>query len=163
MLKKKYKFFGKNKKKKPYKLARIMRNKPQNSGVVTHIRITSPRKPNSARRKTVRLKLKIKLIAITYIFIPSELSIDSRQNTYNIEVLWLEYIIAVMYPLQGFLNFFVFVRPNIMQWTKVFPNNSLWWALRMEISSVTPPPTNLTTAKRQSNRNINNNSKHQQE
>lgn len=67
MLKKKYKFFGKNKKKKPYKLARIMRNKPQNSGVVTHIRITSPRKPNSARRKTVRLKLKTKLIAITYI------------------------------------------------------------------------------------------------
>lgn len=59
--------YNKDKKKKPYSLARIMRDKPQNAGTVLSVRITSPRKPNSARRKTLRLRLKIKLIAITYV------------------------------------------------------------------------------------------------
>lgn len=53
--------------KKPYKLARIMRCKPQNEGTVVRVRITSPRKPNSARRKTLKLKLNIKLTSITYV------------------------------------------------------------------------------------------------
>lgn len=52
---------------KPYKVARIMRNKPHNEGTVVRVRITSPRKPNSARRKTLKLKLNIKLISITYV------------------------------------------------------------------------------------------------
>ena len=53
--------------KKPYKVARIMRCKPQNEGTVVKVRITSPRKPNSARRKTLKLKLNIKLTSITYV------------------------------------------------------------------------------------------------
>ena len=53
--------------KKPYKIARIMRNKPQNEGTVIKVRITAPRKPNSARRKTLKLKLNINLISITYV------------------------------------------------------------------------------------------------
>lgn len=52
---------------KPYKVARIMRCKPHNEGTVVRVRITSPRKPNSARRKTLKLKLNIKLTSITYI------------------------------------------------------------------------------------------------
>lgn len=52
---------------KPYKVARIMRCKPQNEGVVVRVRITAPRKPNSARRKTLKLRLRIKLISITYV------------------------------------------------------------------------------------------------
>lgn len=52
---------------KPYRLARIMRGKPHNEGTVVRVRITSPRKPNSARRKTLKLKLNIKLISITYV------------------------------------------------------------------------------------------------
>lgn len=53
--------------KKPYRLARIMRKKPQNEGTVVKVRITSPRKPNSARRKTLKLKLNINLTSITYV------------------------------------------------------------------------------------------------
>lgn len=52
---------------KPYKVARIMRNKPHNEGTVVRVRITSPRKPNSARRKTLKLRLNIKLTSITYV------------------------------------------------------------------------------------------------
>jgi small subunit ribosomal protein S12 len=52
---------------KPYKIARIMRNKPQNEGTVLKVRITAPRKPNSARRKTLKLRLNIRLISITYV------------------------------------------------------------------------------------------------
>lgn len=59
---KKHRFF-----KKPYRLARIMRAKPHNEGTVVRVRITSPRKPNSARRKTLKLRLNIKLISITYV------------------------------------------------------------------------------------------------
>ena len=53
--------------KKPYKVARIMRSKPHNEGTVVRVRITSPRKPYSARRKTLKLKLNINLISITYV------------------------------------------------------------------------------------------------
>lgn len=44
-----------------------MRNKPHNEGTVVRVRITSPRKPNSARRKTLKLKLNINLTSITYV------------------------------------------------------------------------------------------------
>jgi len=44
-----------------------MRNKPHNEGTVVRVRITAPRKPNSARRKTLKLRLNIKLISISYV------------------------------------------------------------------------------------------------
>ena len=70
------------------------------------------------------------------------------------KIMWLEYLVAIFYPLQGFLNFLVFTRPNVQRWGHLYPDKSIWWALKMELQS--DPPT--TTRRRQStNRNNNNN------
>lgn len=64
------------KKKKPYpivkfkrslKLARILYRNPQKKVIVKKIRITTPRKPNSARRKTIKGIYKFGKIVLAYI------------------------------------------------------------------------------------------------
>lgn len=47
----------KNWSRKPFQWSRVLTKCPQKRGKVQKVRITSPRKPNSARRKTVKLKL----------------------------------------------------------------------------------------------------------
>ena len=42
--------------KKPHKQCRILQENPQKLGIVDRVRITTPRKPNSAKRKTVRVE-----------------------------------------------------------------------------------------------------------
>ena len=52
---------------KPLKLARILFRCPQKKIVVKRIRITTPRKPNSARRKTVKGFYKFRKIVQAYV------------------------------------------------------------------------------------------------
>lgn len=70
------KLFFLQKKKKPFplirfrkslKLARILYRKPQKRIIIKKIRITTPRKPNSARRKTVKGIYKFGKIVQAYI------------------------------------------------------------------------------------------------
>lgn len=42
--------------KKPHKQCRILQENPHKLGIVDRVRITTPRKPNSAKRKTVRVE-----------------------------------------------------------------------------------------------------------
>jgi len=41
---------------KPHKQCRILQCNPQKLGIVDRVRITTPRKPNSAKRKTVKVE-----------------------------------------------------------------------------------------------------------
>ena len=42
--------------KKPHKQCRVLQENPHKLGIVDKVRITTPRKPNSAKRKTVKVK-----------------------------------------------------------------------------------------------------------
>lgn len=42
--------------KKPHKQCRILQENPHKLGIVDKVRITTPRKPNSAKRKTVKVE-----------------------------------------------------------------------------------------------------------
>jgi len=53
--------------KKPHTWSRVLTRCPQKKGQVSKLRISTPRKPNSARRKTVKLKLSNKKTPISYI------------------------------------------------------------------------------------------------
>lgn len=52
---------------KPFQWSRVLTKCPQKKGQVTRVRITSPRKPNSARRKTVKLLITNKKTPVSYI------------------------------------------------------------------------------------------------
>ena len=52
---------------KPKLWSRLLLRCPQKRGQIMRIRITTPRKPNSARRKTAKVKLRNKKTPITYI------------------------------------------------------------------------------------------------
>jgi len=60
-------FKKKNFFKKPKNNASMLRDNPQKKGQVLRVRITTPRKPNSARRKTIKLKCSNKLKPVAYV------------------------------------------------------------------------------------------------
>lgn len=60
-------FYKKPKKNKKPKLTRGLVKGPQKKGIVLRLRITTPRKPNSARRPTAKLKLSNKKRAVAHI------------------------------------------------------------------------------------------------
>lgn len=51
----------------PHRWSRVLTRCPQKKGQVKKIRISTPRKPNSARRKTVKLKISNKKTPVSYI------------------------------------------------------------------------------------------------
>lgn len=53
--------------KKDHYWSRVLTHNPQVKGVVKQVRILTPRKPNSARRQVVKLKLTNKKYSVTYI------------------------------------------------------------------------------------------------
>lgn len=53
--------------KENYRGGRMLLNNPQKRGVVQRVRIQTPRKPNSARRQVVKLKLTTKRYTVSYI------------------------------------------------------------------------------------------------
>lgn len=53
--------------KKDHYWSRVITRNPQLKGVVKQVRILTPRKPNSARRQVVKLKLTNKKNSVTYI------------------------------------------------------------------------------------------------
>jgi small subunit ribosomal protein S12 len=48
-------------------LARVLFSNPQKKATVSKVRITTPRKPNSARRKTVKSFYKFNKVALSYV------------------------------------------------------------------------------------------------
>ncbi|CAB9496464.1 expressed unknown protein [Seminavis robusta] len=58
------------------------------------------------------------------------------------------YVLKVMfwicYPLQGFLNFFVFTRPKVKRWREVEPNKSCLWIFRQVVACKTPTTNRYT-------------------
>ena len=66
VIRKKYNYFF-TKRNKAIKLARILLNCPQKKVIVRKIRITTPRKPNSARRKTIKGLYKFGKVVQSYI------------------------------------------------------------------------------------------------
>lgn len=60
-------FKKKNFFRKPHNTANQLRDNPQKRGQVLRVRINTPRKPNSARRKTLKLKFSNKLRPVAYI------------------------------------------------------------------------------------------------
>lgn len=59
---KRYNFF-----RKPCNKSRMLRDNPQKKGQVMRIRINTPRKPNSARRKTIKLKCTNRLKPVAFV------------------------------------------------------------------------------------------------
>lgn len=53
--------------KKPHNTANQLRDNPHKKGQVYRVRINTPRKPNSARRKTLKLKFTNKLRPVAYV------------------------------------------------------------------------------------------------
>jgi small subunit ribosomal protein S12 len=53
--------------KKDHYWSRVLTHNPQVKGIVKQVRILTPRKPNSARRQVVKLKLTNKKYSVTYI------------------------------------------------------------------------------------------------
>lgn len=51
----------------PFQWSRLLTRCPQRRGKVIKVRITSPRKPNSARRKTAKINLTNKKTPVAYI------------------------------------------------------------------------------------------------
>jgi hypothetical protein len=45
------------------------------------------------------------------------------------ELYALDLMAWAFHPLQGFLNFFVYIRPTFLQWRKNYPEKSIGWAL----------------------------------
>lgn len=60
-------FKKKNFFRKPHNTANQLRDNPQKRGQVYRVRVNTPRKPNSARRKTLKLKFSNKLRPVAYI------------------------------------------------------------------------------------------------
>lgn len=53
--------------KKNFYLSRILFSNPQKKAIVSKIRVTTPRKPNSARRKTIKSLFKFSKVVLSYI------------------------------------------------------------------------------------------------
>lgn len=51
----------------PYQWSRVMTKCPQKRGQVQRLRVSTPRKPNSARRKTVKLKISNQKRPVSYV------------------------------------------------------------------------------------------------
>ena len=46
------------------------------------------------------------------------------------EYFWLLSLNNIFLPLQGFLNMFVYTRPNYLRLRGAYPNQTMWWSLR---------------------------------
>ncbi|CAB9510056.1 expressed unknown protein [Seminavis robusta] len=63
----------------------------------------------------------------------------------------LQVLSAFFGPLQGFLNFFVYIRPKVARWRTVEPDMSLVWIWRQILGGV-EIPTSAAAAKRRRNK-----------
>lgn len=60
-------FFKQNFFKLPHKTSRFLRHNAQKKGQILRVKVNTPRKPNSARRKTIKFKCTNKLKPVAYI------------------------------------------------------------------------------------------------
>jgi hypothetical protein len=62
---------------------------------------------------------------------------------------WLFFFVELyayaMFPLQGFLNWMVFVRPRVIRWKEKFPDMSYFWCLRQTIMGQQLPAVSTRT------------------
>lgn len=55
-----------------------------------------------------------------------------------------EIYVYAMFPLQGFLNWLVFIRPRLVQWKDAHPEKSYVWSLHRTLLGKSPPETTRT-------------------
>jgi hypothetical protein len=70
---------------------------------------------------------------------PDKKEVGSFNEIQPKSMLWLEYLCWTFFPLQGFLNFLVFSRPDLQRWRKLHTKRSILWAFRMVLFSDPPP------------------------
>mmetsp|Transcript_20789 Transcript_20789/g.57780 ORF Transcript_20789/g.57780 Transcript_20789/m.57780 type:complete len:326 (-) Transcript_20789:236-1213(-) len=51
----------------------------------------------------------------------------------------------LFFPLQGMLNFIVFITPRYQQWRSKYPDESCWYLLRCTLSTLSPSDRNVST------------------
>ena len=84
------------------------------------------------------ISLIISVVAEGYILDRSS-STTSEEPRIRKGVFYASLLLFVMLPLQGFLNWIVYIRPNLVQWKVANPEESWWWAYR-QVMSGNPTP-----------------------
>lgn len=69
------------------------------------------------------------------IFVPAD-KYDAKKNDIGVYVLAV--LCCICWPLQGFLNFFIFARPRAQQWAQAEPEKSSFWIYSHVIQSKQP-------------------------
>ena len=75
------------------------------------------------------------------LLIPSILSFSTKTKQANTG--WFTALLSIVYllfPLEGFLNFLVYVRPDVARWRELNPTSSWPWAFRKALSGASPSP-----------------------
>jgi hypothetical protein len=56
-----------------------------------------------------------------------------------------EFLIWLLFPLQGFVNCLIYIRPRYQRWRNYFPEKSWLWSFRMVVTGQTAPPGGWNT------------------
>jgi hypothetical protein len=78
------------------------------------------------------------LLTILSIVSSSDKDEAGSNETQPKAMILLEYLCWTFFPLQGFLNFLVFSRPDLQRWRNLHPKGSILWAFRMVLFSDPP-------------------------
>ncbi|KAI2505684.1 hypothetical protein MHU86_8743 [Fragilaria crotonensis] len=76
------------------------------------------------------------LMVLVAIAIQQSAGIQREQES---DFYWLTVLIGFIFPLQGFLNVLIYLRPRYMQWRRLLPMRSRLWALKQCLTNKIPP------------------------
>ena len=94
------------------------------------------------------------LMVIAYtVVLPHEIGGGSSSNTddhnQSPDIFWVEFLVALFYPIQGFLNFIVYSRLNLQRWRELYPDRSYMWAFGMVLQA-DPASSTMASMRRNS-------------
>ena len=78
-------------------------------------------------------------VAESFLFIGSSSATSAEEPRVRKGVFYATFLLFLMLPLQGFWNWIVYIRPNLVQWKVANPDESWWWAYR-QVMSGNPTP-----------------------
>ena len=89
-------------------------------------------------------------ILITLVY-RSALIHDESSSVYRSNIYFpMRLFVTIMFPLQGFFNWVIFVRPSLCQWRTSHPNRSYIWAYRQVLQGRAAPVAFRNPSRRQS-------------
>ena len=96
------------------------------------------------------------LMVIAYtVFLPHDIggsNSSSNSHHQSPDIFWVEFLVALFYPIQGFLNFIVYSRLNLQRWRELCPDRSYLWAFGMVLQA--DPASTMTTSMMRRNSSI---------